>query len=289
MRVKSWRGPWLTPKGSWSILKPWIGPLWPVESRFCWPVAFTDGSCATQLEAMRTWQHDVVPDLYRTAGKCFEFSGVSMKALEYERHVAAGGIPTRDEFHDWFNGLVWLAYPRAKAEINRLHVSDNFSSNSTSGNQRSPLRDAITLWDENGAVLLTSNHSVTAALKNHDWQYLFVQLRAEWGVSIHPYCFGHGLLDALRNPHKGLCAKVKVVQVEDSAIHAMTTAAKSAHSTRHALDEMSLSIIQGLKSPRDFSPLPVMGIPGWFEENMALGFYDDASVFRKKPTGRDSK
>lgn len=268
-------------------MKPWLGPLWPHNPPILWPEGFAGGACAAQLESLRESQSaaGVAPDEVdqgaSRAIKRFEFSDATMKALDYERHIGNGGIPTRDEFHDWFNGLVWLAYPRAKMAINRLHVNDGLSKHI---NQRSPLRDAITLWDESGVVLLTSNPSLEPALREHDWQHVFIQLRAQWGMNILPFCFGHGLLDAMRNPHKGLCAKVKVVQADQALMEKVM----SPQSIASALDAVFLSIVQQLKSPRDLNPLPVMGVPGWFDENNAPGFYDDEAVFRKKPTRRAS-
>ena len=33
-----------------------------------------------------------------------------------------------------------------------------------------------------------------------------------------------------------------------------------------------------------FTPLPLLGIPGWWPENGELSFYDDAQVFRPRRT-----
>ena len=33
---------------------------------------------------------------------------------------------------------------------------------------------------------------------------------------------------------------------------------------------------------KPFSPLPVLGVPGWWPDNAKLGFYDDAEVFRPR-------
>jgi len=33
---------------------------------------------------------------------------------------------------------------------------------------------------------------------------------------------------------------------------------------------------------KPFSPLPVLGVPGWWPANAAPGFYDDAQVFRPR-------
>lgn len=268
-------------------MKPWISPLLPgAVGDGVWPDVFERGLVASKLEALKLGTQTPSPlDLKR-----FEASFVSMKAMEYEYCVAQGVVPTRDEYHDWFNGLIWLAYPQAKSQINHLHVRGGNAEPFQAGNQRSRLRDAITLFDESGMVLITSNPDVGPALEAHDWSCLFVTLRQEWGVSILPFCFGHGLLDALRNPHKGLCAKVSVVQVDVERLLALRAFGEiNSHPVHEFLDQVFLSVINSLESPRDLNPLPVMGIPAWFQENQSLGFYDDELVFRKKPTRKASK
>jgi len=42
----------------------------------------------------------------------------------YELHVGRHGeVPTRPaNWHDWFNALAWLAWPKAKAALNARHV-----------------------------------------------------------------------------------------------------------------------------------------------------------------------
>lgn len=260
--------------------------MWPGTADLIWPAQLEDGWVANWLEALRL----ALPEPNLLSAKRFETSSATMKALEYERCVGAGSIPTRDQYHDLFNGLVWLAYPAAKSHINHLHVQEGRASAHPLGTNRSRLRDAITLFDESGLILLTSNPEVALALERHDWIFLFVTLRQEWGVHILPFCFGHGLLDALRKPHKALCAKVKVVQVDAESLKAFREVDDpTLFSASFTLDQVFLSVIHGLGSPRDFNPLPVMGIPGWFDVNESVCFYEDETVFRKKPTRRDLK
>ncbi len=39
--------------------------------------------------------------------------------IAYETHIAeTGAVPTRHNLHDFFNALVWFAYPRIKAALN---------------------------------------------------------------------------------------------------------------------------------------------------------------------------
>lgn len=203
----------------------------------------------------------------------FVFSDEVLGALEYEQRVAEGLIPTRDCWHDWYNGLVWLRFPHSKTLINRLHRQESVQLGA--GNGRSSRRNALTLLDEAGAILLCENPQPELALKAFDWQTLLVAGRPHWGVNCRLELFGHGLLESLHKPYKGLCAKVVCMQVD--ALAPVGDA---------DLDGLLAKRIEELGSPLDLNPLPVMGVPGWFAANEAPGFYDDPQVFREKPTRR---
>ena len=72
--------------------------------------------------------------------------------IAYEQHIFdTRQVPTRDNLHDFFNGLVWLAFPQAKRRLNQLQAQ----TIAADGVQavRGPLRDALTVFDENGALL----------------------------------------------------------------------------------------------------------------------------------------
>ncbi len=61
-------------------------------------------------------------------------------------------MPTRDNLHDFFNGLAWLHFPQAKRCLNELQAAE-IDQRRRGRPPRGPLRDALTLFDENGAVL----------------------------------------------------------------------------------------------------------------------------------------
>ena len=43
--------------------------------------------------------------------------------MAYERLIfETGRVPTRDNLHDFFNGLVWLRFPQAKRRLNQLQA-----------------------------------------------------------------------------------------------------------------------------------------------------------------------
>lgn len=243
-----------------------------------WPY----GMDAAQFDASATAPGDVarkLNDLRDAAGSdlpMFVPSVETLGALAYERRVHAGEIPTRDIAHDWYNGLVWLKFPQAKQFINLKHVSDADGSEVQSANGRSRLRDALTLFDESGALLLTTDSRLADALLSHDWSFLLEHDRDTWAVRAKVMIFGHGLLDAMHKPHKGLCAKVIPVCVPELNLDSVQ------------LQNLVLNAVQRIVHPGNLSPLPVMGIPGWFAESDSPSYYADTNIYRAKPTHRYS-
>lgn len=177
-------------------------------------------------------------------------------------------VPTRDNLHDFFNGLAWLRFPAIKARLNALQ----YAQIQKDGVQqlRGALRDALTLFDENAAFLCTELHApVIAALRKHDWQTAFQTHRAL--LAEHPpVLFGHALLEKLVSPYKSIVAHVFPAQsamnleVIDAAVAAQ-------------LSESSLI-------PKPFAPLPVLGVPAWWAANEHPDFYMDSTVFRAPRT-----
>jgi hypothetical protein len=184
----------------------------------------------------------------------------------YERFIfETGHCPVRPGLHDFFNALVWMRFPRAKAALNRLQAAE--IARSGIGARRGPVRDAITLFDENGA-LLQAPPALWEALEARAWRRLFVQLRPLWSEA-RLCIFGHALLEQLATPRKGLTAHVWRA---DAALDADADAWFAARCTVQAL------------AAKPFMPLPVLGVPGWWPGNENFSFYDDSLVFRPRKT-----
>lgn len=186
----------------------------------------------------------------------------------YEHFIhGSGNCPVRPGLHDFFNGLVWLALPQVKARLNQLQ-SDEIRARGV-GAVRGAVRDAVTLLDENGA-LLDAPPPLWDALLEQDWRRLFIELRPLWSEARLLVC-GHALLEKLVAPRKELTAHVWRSQVAlDSPGAADTLLAQSLTPARLAA--------------KPFTPLPLLGIPGWSAENRHDCFYDDAQVFRPRRT-----
>jgi hypothetical protein len=162
-------------------------------------------------------------------------------------------VPTRDNAHDFFNGLVWLLDPALKWRLNALHAS----SLPRVDGQRGALRDGLTLFDENGGFI-DAPAELLQALRERAWRHLFIELRPLWR-DVRVTLIGHGLLEKLLAPRKPITAHL---------LPALTS-----------LDEPTLAA-------KPFMPLPVAGVPGWWPGNEEPSFYDDASVFRApRPAG----
>ena len=113
--------------------------------------------------------------------------------------------PVRPGLHDFFNGLVWQQFPAAKSALNRLQAGE--IARQGIGARRGPVRDAITVFDENGA-LLAAPPPLWEALLAREWRRLFVELRPLWGQA-RLWIFGHALLEQLAvAPRKPLTAHV---------------------------------------------------------------------------------
>jgi hypothetical protein len=210
-------------------------------------------------------------------------SQAAQGALAYEAGIAqTGELPTRDNAHDWYNALVWLAYPQTKAMINSLQVHEGRQTacaGSRGANGRTRRRDALTLLDENGAVLVTADPAMADALHRFDWQALFVQGRAQWQHQATLWVLGHALLDKLEQPRINLCAHVLVWVQSPDAFQRWRQLPVPRQ--RQGLDSwLATKIGDGLDEPAQLSPLPVLGVPGWWDENASSDFYNNTAVFR---------
>ena len=164
-----WRAPWLA---------PYVDLAAPVLQRLA-----QGDSVAAALDPMRDPVRGpvrFVPQAKLPDGEAYE---------SFIRRT--GRVPTRDNLHDLFNGLVWLRFPSLKQRLNQLHAAQIATEGIAP--QRGPLRDALTLFDENGAWWQAPAELVLA-LQRRDWHALFVTHRAAWSQA-RLTLVGHALLE----------------------------------------------------------------------------------------------
>lgn len=115
---------------------------------------------------------------------------------------------------------MWLTYPHTKRKLNALQAGE-LALHGSSG-PRGPLRDALTIFDEN-AALLQAPAELIDALRRRDWKTLFIGERQLWS-SARLIVFGHALLEKLMKPRKAITAHVWVVdELSDAVVAASLT------------------------------------------------------------------
>lgn len=236
----NWQGPWYA---DWREPGQAVERLWSGSTPL--PAALNIHAAAP----VRFVAQDVLPE------------GVPYEQFIFERREC----PTRENLHDFFNGLVWHRLPRSKSRLNELQAAE-IAAHGIAG-RRGPVRDAITLFDENGA-LLDAPPPLWEALIERDWRRLFVDLRPLWREA-RLLVVGHALLEKLAAPRKDLTAHV---WCEPCGLRQLPAA--------------DAWLAERCSAPRlaakPFTPLPLMGIPGWDPANLNFSFYDDSVVFRPR-------
>ena len=178
-------------------------------------------------------------------------------------------VPTRDNLHDFFNGLCWMAFPHTKKKLNQLQAAE--IARAGVRETRGPVRDALTLFDENVAFL-QAPQALWDALLARDWRRLFIDLRPLWAEA-QLVLFGHALLEKLVYPRKPITAHVYRAQY---AIDSIASGVTIAELDRWIATDVSADWLAG----KPFAPLPVLGVPGWWPDNENPSFYEDILVFR---------
>lgn len=206
----------------------------------------------------------------------------------YESFIAnTGKIPTRDNHHDLLNGLIWLNFPQAKAVFNELHAKDILQHGIH--NARTALRNALTVFDENGGIVVSSDKLLLEQLQAFKWQAALVTHRTNWLAqhrTIAFFPFGHALLEKLIEPRKNIISHTLLILVDEGWFEQSIDSQKNQLDTAIAklFHQMAMPDLAGNAvklSSKSFQPLPVMGIPGYSDDNVIPAFYQDEAVFRR--------
>lgn len=230
------------------------------------------------------WLNDLLPPEAKSGGgHPLRFVPASeIPGVDYERHIyETGEVSTRaGNWHDLFNALVWCRLPRMKAALNALHYGQ---LDSEKQGRRGPLRDALTLLDESGVVVLTPDRDMLDALTERDWPRAFQQHHDAWKTGVRVVVCGHGLLEKFLQPYKSITAHALLCRAECPASGEI---GKYPRETADAA--LAQLLLEGAlqTGPANLSPLPLMGIPGWWLFGAQdRAFYDDPSVFRATHQG----
>jgi hypothetical protein len=192
----------------------------------------------------------------------------------YEARIwACGEVETRpDNWHDFFNALVWLTFPQAKAALNARHARALLTRQADRGRER----DAMTHFDECGVVVVASDRALLELIDAFRWQELFWERRADLAVNLRCFVFGHATYEQLLDPFRGLTAKAVLLEVSEDWL-AETLAAQITDIDRRLADALALGAYD---DPRALHPLPLMGFPGLTPASEDAAYYEDIWQFR---------
>ena len=233
---------------------------------------------------------------------------------QYEGQILETGVvPTRpDNWHDFFNALIWLTFPKTKAALNAVQCRE---LEGASKGQRSPASDAATLYDESGLLLIARDDALARLLRAKRWKAAFWELRAAWAEARF-YVIGHAVLEKAvgtpagiedacnehgpsgsspkanigaadvkpapaggrrqkaSGPYPGMTGKCLFLQVD-----ALPEAEAAPPEWLDA--QVAQTWLNGaIGRPADLFVMPVLGVPGLCAENAEAAFYDNTEVFR---------
>jgi hypothetical protein len=229
-------------------------------------------------------------DLNAAAGPLNTASGVPIRFVSprehtnrdrpyYELRIAqTGEIETREEnWHDLFNALAWITYPRAKARINAQHAALLKERGEEETKRRSPERDALTLFDEGGVVVASTSPELMRLIVDFEWKQLFWSRRPELAAKMRFMGFGHGMYEQALAPYLGMVAKTVFVPVGELFF---MLPMESQVAEADALLAAHFSVPSRFQTPKMMAPMPILGVPGWHPDTDRESYYDDPVHFR---------
>ena len=236
--------------------------------------------------ATRCWRD--WPDVAAYDGFADELASVAQRRLVFRdvdkaRVLASGGydafiqqtgsIPTRARsWHDFFNACIWSRFPRAKLG---LHHSMLRERPARVAGRRTRRQDWLTHLDECGVLIIGADPALLELVRNLAWDELFLRRRAAFDRDIHVLCFGHALLEALREPFVGLMGKA--VLCADAGV----ARAASREERQRRADVWLAALLEHEPLP-PLLALPILGVPGWHASNEDPAYYANTAYFRAR-------
>ncbi|MCK5639976.1 MAG: DUF3025 domain-containing protein [Gammaproteobacteria bacterium] len=267
------------------LSSPLFDPLTPLTDKFS---GFEHWPQLADFQALLNEQSSPITTL---TGKCLKIVEQEGKPSHFEQHYApriymTGEIQTRlENWHDFFQYLTWIMFPKTKAIINSIHIPHARARITQGGDigARSPIENMLSLFDEGGAVIISSDPSLLELIREFRWKELFWERRTELASKFRCITFGHAMYEKALTPYIGMTANCILLHCDESIIN------QSWLEQWRWVDEQLATIFSDgeiLQKPKDLAPFPILGMPGWDKNNADEAYYDNQSYFR---TGRRTK
>ena len=176
-----------------------------------------------------------------------------------------------------FNLLAWLAFPLTKAALNERHYHALLEQQSRGTLNRGPAQDALTLFDESGVIVASSDAELLDDVSHFAWKRLFWQRRDRVEKYLRCLIVGHALYEKARHPFAGITGRAVLFDV-DVEFHTWALDRQLQTLDRRLAQRVEEGV--SFQTTRALAPLPLLGMPGWWPENTAESFYDNTAYFR---------
>lgn len=197
---------------------------------------------------------------------------------QYESRIyLKGELQTRlESWHDFFNAMCWLQFPKSKASLNALHFEN--SKNRQVGTNRNPLENALTLFDECGAIIVSDDDALLNLIINHKWKELFWKNREAFGCNIQCYVFGHAMHEKSLSPYIGMTTHSLLLKQSTDFFD------QDYFQQIDKIDEIISAMWNNkeILNTKFLQPFPLLGVPGWWEGKQDEAFYLNKEYFRLK-------
>lgn len=251
-----------------------------------WAPAFA--ACTQAWPALEDYQRllEAQPEPVLTcSGQALKIVTQDGRPQRFEEHYAprvymTGELQTRREnWHDFFQFMSWLMFPKAKAVINALHVPQAEARLATASalGRRTPLENMLSLFDEGGAVIISSDASLLQLIREFRWKELFWERRADVAHSLRCISFGHALYEKALQPYLGMTANTILLDLDQTLLELpMDKLLPVLDARLAALFDAGTPYSQ----PQDLQPFPILGMPMWDQANCSADYYDNTRYFR---------
>lgn len=272
------------------IKSDWIPGFWTDKPYFLPVSLFSDALIKFQevWPTLSAYQHIIEStpvNINTKSGLNLRIVPQDAKPDKFYEHYApriylTGEMQTRtDNWHDFFQVISWLLFPKSKSVINSRHYFAALERHKLNMDKgcRSAQENLFSLFDECGAVVLSTDATLLDNIREHQWKELFWNRRTDASCQLQCYIFGHAMNEKLINPYIGMTANCLMLEVTQDIL------SLPLHMKIKYIDKVlsqQLEDDREITSPHQLSPLPVLGLPGWHPDNTTESFYNNTNYFR---------
>lgn len=195
-----------------------------------WLVRWRTGVFAAEVPPDRAALQRLVDD----AGAPWQLVDPRAARTVYEQAIAQGRIPTREgSWHDAFNVLAFLAWPRAKLALHARVLRCQAERSAVGRQQRGREEDALALVDETLLVVSGASDAI-GAFEAARWEGSIDRMDEAVAAGLRVRWFGHALLEhlALGRPPVSAGAWTIVLGPGESDDEVLARQIESGHFTR---------------------------------------------------------